>query len=154
MRPSDVNEGINQALEVAPQGHGIDSRVTPTTSLRGQLDASEVASPESSTAQTGNTGTSATASVEVPEENVVVVRRGASESTNEAGKSAVPQKARPPLPPLSLESLAKYSDEGENGWNAQGRSDIARKMQRIAAGGYNSVEKLISKVEELAEVGQ
>lgn len=57
-------------------------------------------------------------------------------------------------PAIPLESLAKYSDEGENGWNAWGRADIARKMNRIAAGGYNSVENLISKVEELAEVGQ
>ena len=97
---SDVNEVINQALQVA--------------------------SPESSTAQTGNTGISATASVDVPE--------------------------------VSLESLADFNDEGETGWNAQGRADMAKKMQRIAAGinrySHDEIKSAVVRAEELAEVGK
>jgi hypothetical protein len=35
---------------------------------------------------------------------------------------------------LPLESLAKVTDEGQTGWNQQQINDIARTMQRIAAG--------------------
>jgi hypothetical protein len=66
---------------------------------------------------------------------------------NDAAEPSDVSSASPEFP---LESLAKYSDEGENGWNAWGRASIAKKMQRIAAGGYNSVDKLI----ELVEVGR
>lgn len=34
---------------------------------------------------------------------------------------------------IQLEELAEVCGEGETGWNAQRRNDIARKMQRIAA---------------------
>jgi hypothetical protein len=36
-----------------------------------------------------------------------------------------------------IEELARAQDEGENGWNAQRRNEIARKMQRIAGGSLN-----------------
>lgn len=38
---------------------------------------------------------------------------------------------------IQLEELADVSGEGDNGWNACRRNDIARKMQLIAAGGAN-----------------
>jgi hypothetical protein len=55
---------------------------------------------------------------------------------------------------LQIEELSDFNDEGETAWNAIRRAEIAKKMQRIAAGGYNSVENVIRTVAELEEVGQ
>jgi hypothetical protein len=154
-RPSDVNEAINQALEVADQATG----TAPV------IDSPLVGAP----------GMSTSARVDVPERIHLLCSGGcgkgfdlpaayieitcaeccykfAGERIRELDNSAqcTGDRAVVTSPAIPLESLAKYSDEGENGWNAWGRADIAKKMQRIAAGGYNSVDKLI----ELVEVGR
>jgi hypothetical protein len=49
--------------------------------------------------------------------------------TSLAGDSGALKGASCAAPGLHLESLADFNDEGETGWNAQRRSDIARKMQ-------------------------
>ena len=67
-----------------------------------------------------------------------------------AGEGAAPPLGSAPvLTTADHLSQAIAQDEGEKGWNQQQINDIARKMNRMAAGGFNSLEILVSGVEEV-----
>ncbi len=179
-RPSGVNEGINQALEVAavegsPSVRLDGSGLVPTESatpkselIKGSLArASHTSGPNGHRPDCGNPGISTSARVDVPEEipnagpywglsnlppNQMTATKFAGERADSPNRqpSPVTQRTAMTSPVIHLESLADFNDEGETAWNAIRRAEVAKKMQRIAAGGYNSVDKLI----ELVEVGR
>jgi hypothetical protein len=149
--PGEDSKFAGERAEVCDSSNPLPSgseAVLPTHIPTATTSPAEHIAGDRSSGSTASNGAVLLANQTAPEISLdVVVRCGSSERAGEAGKSAVPQKARPPL--LSLESLAEFSDEGETGWNAERRNRIAEKMQRIAAGGYNSFDAMVQGVEEV-----
>jgi len=99
----------------------------------------EAASSQTATAQTGGP---CAAGAEIAErlpqgDKTDVPAKAATSGPFGSSGEGRPIAYPSPLSTLDLAELAHINDEGENGWNAQRRSDFARKMQRIAGGGPN-----------------
>lgn len=100
----------------------------------------------------------------VPQHTLTTRQAGSSTATTSPAEhiaslvssgSLAGEGAAPPLGSAPVLTTADHlvqaiaQDEGEKGWNQQQINDIARKMNRIAAGGFNSLEILVSGVEEV-----